>query len=132
VVGGLEDPRRTEPSFLLSLHGLVRHMAEVERIWFGAVLLRESWSPIWCDPATEDSELVPLDDADWEADLATWQAGDCRAGRKCATRSRPAAGAVHVARSAGHPPLRRVAGRLGFSLVLPGHGAGRLVSVTHR
>jgi hypothetical protein len=30
--------------------------------------------PIWYDPAIDDSELVPLDNADWEADLAAWHA----------------------------------------------------------
>ena len=31
----------------------------------------------------EDSELVPLDGADWDADLAAWQA-ECEASRKAA------------------------------------------------
>ena len=66
---------RPVPTSLLSLHGLLRHMAEVERNWFRRVLTRESDTPpIWYDPAVEDSELVPLDDADWEADLAAWHA----------------------------------------------------------
>ena len=85
---GLDDARRKArpvPTSLLSLHGLVRHMAEVERIWFGTVLLREAWSPIWCDPDIEDSELVPLDDADWEADLATWHA-ECERQSGCGRR----------------------------------------------
>ena len=71
---GLDDAGRKArpvPTSKLSLHGLVRHMAEVERNWFRRVLLREPETPpIWYDPAVEDSELVPLDDADWEADLA--------------------------------------------------------------
>lgn len=111
-MGDIEDPRRTEPPFLLgeremlegwlefhrttlllkcegrsdadrkrrpvptsnlSLHGLVRHMAEVERNWFRRVLLRApATPPIWYDPAI--SELVPLDDADWDAEVAAWQA----------------------------------------------------------
>jgi hypothetical protein len=123
MVGDLEDPRRTEPTFLLgeremleqwlefhrvtlllkceglddagrkarpvptsllSLHGLLRHMAEVERNWFRRVLTREpATPPIWYDPAIEDSELVPLDDADWEADLATWHA-ECEHSRAAA------------------------------------------------
>ena len=74
---GLEDAaRKARPiqTSKLSLHGLVRHMAEVERNWFGRTLLRQpDLPPIWCDPALDDSELVPLDDADWEADLAAWQ-----------------------------------------------------------
>ena len=68
----------------LSLHGLVRHMAEVERSWFRRVLQREPGAPyIWYDPAIEDSEMVPLDGAEWEAGLAAWQA-ECQASRKAA------------------------------------------------
>ena len=76
--------RRPVPTSKLSLHGLVRHMAEVERGWFRRVLLREPDAPsIWFDPAIEDSELVPLDDADWRSDLAAWQA-ECAASRATA------------------------------------------------
>ena len=74
---GLDDDarkRRPVPTSLLSLHGLMRHMAEVERNWFHRVLLREpETAPIWYDRAIEDSELVPLDDADWDADLNEWR-----------------------------------------------------------
>jgi uncharacterized damage-inducible protein DinB len=84
---GLDDAarkRRPVPTSKLSLHGLVRHMAEVERNWFRRVLLRDpDTPPIWYDPAVEDSELVPLDDADWEADLRAWQA-ECDASREAA------------------------------------------------
>jgi len=84
---GLDDARRKArpiPTSLLSLHGLVRHMAEVEHNWFHRVLLDDPGSPaFWSDPEVEDSELVPLDDADWEADLATWQAA-CEASRQAA------------------------------------------------
>ena len=84
---GLDDAARKGrpvPTSKLSLHGLVRHMAEVERNWFRRVLLREPGTPsIWYDPAIEDSELVPLDDADWEADLAVWHA-ECDASRAAA------------------------------------------------
>ena len=61
---GIDDAgRKARPvaSSKLSLHGLVRHMAEVERNWFRRVLSRDSAAPqIWSDPAVEDSELVPL------------------------------------------------------------------------
>jgi hypothetical protein len=84
---GLDDAgrqRRPVPTSKLSLHGLVRHMAEVERGWFQEVLLRRPDTPsIWFDPAVEDSELVPLESADWEADLACWQA-ECEASRVAA------------------------------------------------
>ena len=59
-------------------------MAEVERGWFRRVLLRDPELPhIWLDPAVDDSELVPLDDADWESDLAAWHA-ECDAARAAA------------------------------------------------
>lgn len=76
--------RRPVPTSKLSLHGLVRHMAEVERGWFHRVLLRESDTPsIWFDPDIEDSEMVPLEGEDWAADLATWKA-QCEASRLAA------------------------------------------------
>jgi uncharacterized damage-inducible protein DinB len=86
---GLDNAARTArpiPTSKLSLHGLVRHMAEVELNWFRRVLLKEPLTPpIWSDPEVEDSELVPLDKADWEADLATWQA-ECDRSRAAAAR----------------------------------------------
>ncbi|HZU72422.1 MAG TPA: DinB family protein [Acidimicrobiales bacterium] len=85
---GLDDEarkRRPVPTSRLSLHGLVRHMAEVERNWFRRVLLSAPDTPyIWLDPAKEDSELVPLDDADWETDLSAWQK-ECEASRLAAS-----------------------------------------------
>ena len=83
---GLDDPaRKARPvsTSKLSLHGLVRHMAEVERNWFRRVLLEYPADPIWFDPAVEDSELVPLDDADWETDFGLWQV-ECDASRAAA------------------------------------------------
>lgn len=84
---GLDDAarkRRPVATSLLSLHGLVRHMAEVERGWFRRCLQRRpELGFLWFDPAVEDSELVPLDDADWEADFAAWQA-ECDAARAAA------------------------------------------------
>src|SRR5579884_1495811 len=83
---GLDDEqRKARPvaTSKLSLHGLVRHMAEVERNWFRRVLQGEDIGLIWADPAVEDSELVPLDLADWEADLAAWQA-ECALSRAAA------------------------------------------------
>jgi uncharacterized damage-inducible protein DinB len=83
---GLDDAaRKARPvsTSNLSLHGLVRHMAEVERNWFRRVLLEEPADPIWFDPAVEDSELVPLDHADWETDFGLWQE-ECQASRAAA------------------------------------------------
>jgi uncharacterized damage-inducible protein DinB len=84
---GLDDAgRKSRPvgTSLLSLHGLLRHMGEVERNWFRRVLLcQPETPPIWFDPAIDDSELVPLDDADWESDVAAWEA-ECEAARNAA------------------------------------------------
>ena len=83
---GLDDDARKArpvPTSLLSLHGLLRHMAEVERGWFQRTLLETDSPPIWYDEAVEDSEMVPLDDADWAADLAAWQA-ECDRSRAAA------------------------------------------------
>ena len=83
---GLDDAGRTcrpVPTSLLSLHGLVRHMAEVERGWFQRVLAGGPAPSLWADPEVEDSELVPLDGADWDADLEAWQA-ECAASRATA------------------------------------------------
>jgi uncharacterized damage-inducible protein DinB len=84
---GLTDEQlreRSVPPSTMSLIGLVRHMAEVERNWFRRVLLREpDTPPIWYDPAVEDSDLVPLDDADWATDLTTWRA-ECEHSRVAA------------------------------------------------
>ncbi len=83
---GLDDAqRKARPvgTSKLSLHGLVRHMAEVERNWFRRVLGAEDIGHIWADPGVEDSELIPLDGADWEADLTAWQS-ECDAARAAA------------------------------------------------
>ena len=84
---GLDDAtRKARPveSSKLSLHGLVRHMAEVERGWFGRVLLANPELPfIWCEERWDDKDFVPLDDADWATDLAAWKT-ECDAGRTAA------------------------------------------------
>jgi uncharacterized damage-inducible protein DinB len=75
---------RPVPTSKLSLHGLLRHLTEVERNWFRRVLLRDADAPfIWRHSGVDDRELVPLDDAEWEADLAAWQA-ECAASREAA------------------------------------------------
>jgi uncharacterized damage-inducible protein DinB len=84
---GLDDAARKArpvPTSKLSLHGLVRHMAEVERGWFQRALAQDPGAPyLWRDPAIDDSELVPLDDADWAADIAAWHA-ECERSRRTA------------------------------------------------
>jgi uncharacterized damage-inducible protein DinB len=89
---GLDDAARKSrpvPTSLLSLHGLVRHTAEVERGWFRRCLLREADLPfIYCTSQDyDDQDLAPLDDANWEADLAIWKA-ECEASRQAAASHR--------------------------------------------
>jgi uncharacterized damage-inducible protein DinB len=90
---GLDDASRKArpiPSSLLSLHGLVRHMAEVERGWFTRTLLRDPGTPSLffppgADGQVDDSDLFPLDHADWDADRAAWEA-ECDRSRRNAAR----------------------------------------------
>src|ERR1700685_2398243 len=69
---GLDDTRRKArpvPTSLLSLHGLIRHMTEVERNWFTRGLCSQADAPFaFYQPGIDDSDLVPLDAADWDAD----------------------------------------------------------------
>ena len=98
---GLDDhdrKARPVPSSILSLHGLVRHMAEVERLWFRRVLLCEPDAPpIWL-PLTDDGSFGSLDGADWESDLAVWQA-ECAFSRSAAAGH----GLEHTGRRGGEP-----------------------------
>jgi uncharacterized damage-inducible protein DinB len=84
---GLDDAQRRArpiPTSDLSLHGLVRHMAETERNWFGRILLRDQAIPqIWYDAA--HSPFGPIDDANWEEDFTVWQ-NECRASSAVAGR----------------------------------------------
>jgi hypothetical protein len=103
LVEDLEDPRRSEllkcegvdraglvarpvATSLLSLHGLVRHMADVERNWFTRVLLRA--------PDTRPLFLIlPWRTASWSRSMTptgsrTWRCGN-RSARAAAT-TRPA------------------------------------------
>jgi uncharacterized damage-inducible protein DinB len=84
---GLDDSarkRRPVETSLLSLHGLVRHMAEVERNWFRRALLSDASTPwIYSKDGFDDNELFPLDDADWKTDLAIWHR-ECDASRQTA------------------------------------------------
>jgi uncharacterized damage-inducible protein DinB len=78
---GLDDEqlrrRSVEPS-TMSLLGLVRHMAEVERNWFRRVLgadLRDTDAgPIFYDDANPDGDFDDVDGADVASDMATWNA----------------------------------------------------------
>ena len=71
-----ETDRKSRPvsTSLLSLHGLVRHMAEVEMGWFQRCIGGRDVAFLYVTDEHPDGELELLDDADWDTDLATWQA----------------------------------------------------------
>lgn len=81
--------RRPVGTSRLSLHGLVRHMAEVERHWFARRLGARPDEPevFPGSHAVDDGEFIDLESADYAADLATWEA-------ECASSRRRAAGLV--------------------------------------
>jgi uncharacterized damage-inducible protein DinB len=66
--------RRPIPTSLMSLHGLVRHMAEVERNWFRRVLGGEDLPSgiYWNDENPEGDFEIPDGDT-FDADLAVWE-----------------------------------------------------------
>ena len=84
---GLDDEQRKQrplATSLMSLHGLVRHMADVERHWFQRVLSGDqNTPPLFWTPVVDDADWAPLDDADWAADFAVWQT-ECGRSRKAA------------------------------------------------
>ena len=57
----------------MSLLGLVRHMAEVERVWFRTRIAGEDIGPIYCSDASPDGDFDDVDAADAGADFATYQ-----------------------------------------------------------
>jgi uncharacterized damage-inducible protein DinB len=61
-----------EPSGL-SLLGLVRHLTEVERSWFRAVINAEDCRPLWERPGSGDTDFDAAD-ADPDETFAAWQA----------------------------------------------------------
>lgn len=65
---------RPLPTTNLSLLGLVRHLAEVERSWFRQGVEQEDVPPIYFTEAEPDLDIDPPPDADAPADLAVWAA----------------------------------------------------------
>ncbi|MDQ1040159.1 putative damage-inducible protein DinB [Streptomyces sp. V3I8] len=74
---GLDDTQlRTAavPPSELSLLGLVRHMAEVERSWFRKVLTADDPGPLYYSDEDRDGEFHLTEADTWEEAYATWQA----------------------------------------------------------
>lgn len=74
---GLTDAQLREASVSpseLTLLGLVRHMAEVERGWFRHVLAGEQAKPIYYSEEDPDGEFHGLDEAGTAEAFDTWRA----------------------------------------------------------
>jgi uncharacterized damage-inducible protein DinB len=75
--------QRSAPPSGLSLLGLVRHMAEVERGWFRRRVNGEDVPFLFSSEADPDGEFDNVDDADAERDFAVYLA-EVEAARKAA------------------------------------------------
>ncbi|MFH8788323.1 DinB family protein [Streptomyces roseoverticillatus] len=76
-VAGLDEEQLREasvPPSTLSLMGLVRHMADVERSWFRRCLAREDAPPIYYSDEDLDGDINVTSADSWEEAYATWQA----------------------------------------------------------
>ncbi|MPZ89866.1 MAG: DUF664 domain-containing protein, partial [Nitriliruptorales bacterium] len=72
---------RSAPPSSLSLLGLVRHMADVERNWFRRILAGETAPPLYYSETDPDGEFDNVDTADVADAFATWRA-ECDHARK--------------------------------------------------
>jgi uncharacterized damage-inducible protein DinB len=83
---GLDDARlrqRAVPPSSLSLLGLVRHMADVERNWFRRVLGGEDVPGLYWTDDDPDGDFDNVDAADVQEAFATWRA-ECDHARRAA------------------------------------------------
>jgi uncharacterized damage-inducible protein DinB len=77
--------RRAVPPSTLSLLGLVRHMAEVERSWFRARLADEPVQPLYFTPEDPDADFNDVDTADVDEAFARWH-GECERASEISAR----------------------------------------------
>lgn len=83
---GLDDEQlrlRAVPPSNLSLVGLVRHMAEVERWWFRVVLAGEELPDVYCTPESPDADFDDVDEASGAEAFAAWRS-ECDLARAAA------------------------------------------------
>lgn len=64
---------RSAPPSTLSLLGLVRHLADVERYWFRVVLDGQDAPAHFWSEKSPDGDFDEVDSADAEASVATWR-----------------------------------------------------------
>ncbi|MEW9556355.1 DinB family protein [Nonomuraea sp. NPDC050783] len=73
---GLSDDQlrlRSAPPSTMSLLGLVRHMANVERAWFRRVLNGEDVPKLWDKERDNDADFKEVDTASVAEAFATWR-----------------------------------------------------------
>jgi uncharacterized damage-inducible protein DinB len=73
--------QRSAPPSTLSLLGLVRHLADVERGWFRRTLAGEDVEDIYSSDADPDGDFNNIDSVDVDEALATWRS-ECEQARK--------------------------------------------------
>ncbi len=86
LTAGQLRERAVEPSSL-SLLGLVRHMADVERGWFRRTLALEQAPDVFASAADPDGDFNGVDQADPEEAFTAWHAECERARQIVANRS---------------------------------------------
>ncbi|WP_406859568.1 DinB family protein [Streptomyces sp. HUAS MG47] len=87
---GLNDAQlrtASAPPSDLTLFGLVRHMAEVERHWFRRILSDEDAPPLYTTEDDRDKDFDPDPEDTFEEAHATWQAEIARARELAAART---------------------------------------------
>jgi len=89
---------RSAPPSSLSLLGLVRHMAEVERGWFRRTLAGEEVEEIYCTKDDEDGDFDNVDTADVDEAFATWRDECARADEIVSRRALEATGLQRTGR----------------------------------
>ncbi len=72
---------RSMPPSTLSLHGLVRHLAGVERWWFQQNFERRDVPFLFISADDPNLDFDPASEADFAADLQTWRA-ECAVSRE--------------------------------------------------
>jgi uncharacterized damage-inducible protein DinB len=73
--------QRAVPPSTMSLLGLVRHMAEVERGWFRRRIAGQDSAYLYASEDDHDGDFNQVEDADVEEAFATWRA-ECAAARE--------------------------------------------------
>jgi len=72
---------RSMPPSTMSMHGMVRHLAGVERWWFQQNYERRDVPFLFFSAGDPDLDFSPPEDADFAADLETWHA-ECAVSRE--------------------------------------------------